>query len=840
MEVQDLLIDILQNKNPSLFLGAGFSLGAINKSKKELPHACHLAKELYDKFLFTCLSANEKAKLFDEEKKIYNLKHVCNIIELKNLTKERNLYLTNRFLGSHVQSKDYHYYLKEYPWHIIFSLNIDDLVENIYEQNISVQLLGGEDTKDFGAVSLVKLHGSVLRPELGYIFSDKEYNHYLTQDSWAINLFATEYFRNDIIFLGTEFQENDLQNIIDKFLDAGAITKAHHYFFVTPTINDAVMEMRINTINNFHHIKMTTEQFLNFIINEITIKNNQRNVIKSQGAIFFDEKKKSYKKSFLNTGSLYQGNIPDLDDFLGDWDIRYPNSDRWINDILSNEHHQIISLYGEPYSGKTCVMLRMALELYNNGFFVFSFSLSLNLDIIQYSRLILEFLATLNQGTKCIILAENMPHYYPNLKYIIENCPINISKLVFLVTANREEHQIKKYIFDNFNGFEQHFINYEINHAYAKNIYNKLAEKSHLGELLKYADSEKNIIKLIKKTNDIIEVLYIAQEGRKFSDHFAIWLNQTAQDFVYKRTFQILCFLGEMNISEVPIQFFLRVVANIGYRISFDIFKSKFGDYLIINDDYIKIRCLRIIKEHVLNGLEETDKYNVLLYSSKYCLPFIKEGSINTYSRIFQMLIKTKKLTQSKILQNDIILKLLTHLEDSARHLSYYWIQIGIANRNLDRFEEANNAFNKAADVRGILSYNVEHAQAKNYMTWGLWNITNNGNDVNDFFTRGKETMQSLIENSPSQYFVYSVHSYTDMMLKYYKTTKTIPSISEANYMIKILNKISEYNDDCYSSQILSNFKKFCNSHKINCSNLIYHDKKLDSDFIDIDDIGTE
>ena len=336
----------MQNKNPSLFLGAGFSLGAINKSKKELPHACHLAKELYDKFLFTCLSANEKAKLFDEEKKIYNLKHVCNIIELKNLTKKRNLYLTNRFLGSHVQSKDYHYYLKEYPWHII------------------------------------------------------------------------------------------------------------------------------------------------------------------------------------------------------------------------------------------------------------------------YSRLILEFLATLNQGTKCIILAENM--------------------------------------------------------------------------------------------------------------------------------------------------------------------------------------------------------------------------------------IKTKKLTQSKILQNDIILKLLTHLEDSARHLSYYWIQIGIANRNLDRFEEANNAFNKAADVRGILSYNVEHAQAKNYMTWGLWNITNNGNDVNDFFTRGKETMQSLIENSPSQYFVYSVHSYTDMMLKYYKTTKTIPSISEANYMIKNLNKISEYNDDCYSSQILSNFKKFCNSHKINCSNLIYHDKKLDSDFIDIDDIGTE
>ena len=77
MESLELLIDVLQNKNPALFLGAGFSLGAINKDGKKLPSGGELAKELYDKFLLKRLSDNEKSKLFNDEDKKFQLKYVC-------------------------------------------------------------------------------------------------------------------------------------------------------------------------------------------------------------------------------------------------------------------------------------------------------------------------------------------------------------------------------------------------------------------------------------------------------------------------------------------------------------------------------------------------------------------------------------------------------------------------------------------------------------------------------------------------------------------------------------------------------------------------------------------
>lgn len=838
MDSYELLIDVLQNKNPILFLGAGYSLGALNKDNKRLLDSKALAKELYSYLITKKFSNDEIDRLFYNEDKKCDLKYICNILELKNLTQERNAFLTKRFYGSHCAKRDYHFLLKKYPWKTIYSLNIDDLIENIYENKLTVQLLGGESENSYGTTTLIKLHGSVLRPELGYVFSEKEYQRYLSQDSWAINSFAVDYFRSDIIFLGTEFQENDLQSILDRFSDAGAVNKAHNYFFITPTLNDPIMEMKIASNHNFHHIPLTTEEFLKFIVDEISIKKSQRQVIKNQGAIFFDEEKRSYNPTYLNSGNLYQGNIPNLSDFFGDWDIRYPNSERWVKELISNTNHKIVALYGEPYSGKTCVAMRMALDLYNNGFFAFSFSLNLGIDAVQYSRLILEFLGTLPQDSKCVILAENMAYYYSNLKYIIDNCPKSIKQLVFLVTANREEHQAKKYIFDRFINFEQHHISYEINNSYAQNIYDKLVEKSHLNNLLKYSDNARGIIKVIRNLNDIIEVLYVSQEGRKFSEHFAMWLDQKGQEYVYKKTFEVLCFLGELDIEEVPLQFLLRMIANMGIRMQFDNFKSIYGDYLICNSEYIKIRCLRIIKEQVLKNMTENDKCQIILYAANYCAPFIKERETTIYSRIFQMLIKVKKLSHGKILSDNKILEVLEKLGNKAMHLSYYWIQVGIANRNLERFEEANNAFHKAADVRGIASYNVEHAQAKNYMAWGLWEIENHKSDSNNFFGRGKDMLRSLITDSPRQYFVYSVHSYTDMMLKYYKRTKSTPTQEEINYIIENLNEISNLEDDKYSSQILTDFRTFCLKHKINCSSLIYHIHRNENEFIDIDDIG--
>ena len=59
MDSYELLIDVLQNKNPILFLGAGYSLGALNKDNKRLLDSKALAKELYS-YLITKKFSNDE------------------------------------------------------------------------------------------------------------------------------------------------------------------------------------------------------------------------------------------------------------------------------------------------------------------------------------------------------------------------------------------------------------------------------------------------------------------------------------------------------------------------------------------------------------------------------------------------------------------------------------------------------------------------------------------------------------------------------------------------------------------------------------------------------------
>ena len=836
MKSEELLMEVLRNRNPALFIGAGFSYGAMNGEGVGLPVGHELAFELYEKVLQPNINNDKRETKIDDQRAKYDLKYICDVLELKELNNARDKFLTKRFKGCY-SNDSYHGIIKEYDWRYIFSLNIDDLVENIYENRINIQLLGG-DSEEIGYPTLIKLHGSVLKPELSYVFSQKEYDRYLSQDSWAINAFATEYFRNDIIFLGTEFQEDDLRNIINKFSDAGAATRAHHYFFVTPKLNDSILEMQIDQNDNFYHIRMTTEDFFQFIVSDVAQKRTQKRLLTSQGAIFLDDEKKNYRPSFLDVGRLYQGDMPQFVDFFGDWDIRYPNADLWTQKAIDEKKHGVLSLYGDPYCGKSCIAMRMLVDLYNSGYFSFKYSISVDLDAIQYSRLIIEYLSLLPTGAKCAILAENMAHFYSNLKYIVEKCPKNISHLIIIVTAEKEEHIIKRYIFDSVDWFEEHKISYKINNKFAHNIYDKLDQKNHLNNLLKYADGKAKCIQYIKKLNDIIEVLFLAHEGRKFSAHFAAWVDQKGENSINGKLFQMLCFLGGLGINEVPLQFFLRIGAEIGFRVEFNDFYQEYGDYLVLEKGCLRVRCLRIINQKVLGDITNQEKYQIILKAAGYYAPLLDDRKCSIPDRIFQMLIKVKNISQKKILPNDQILNLLVELESKAKHLSYYWIQRGIANRNLENFEEANNDFMQAAAIRGRVSYNIEHAQAKNYMAWGLWLLKHNANDTLELFERGQNMLKNLIINSPRRYYVYSVHSYTDMMIKYFNIKNAIPPQDELNFIVHNLQEISWAHENDYSTQIVSFFNQYCK--KVGLDIHLKEGKINNNDIIDIDDIGKD
>ena len=242
-QVSELLRDSLTNKAPLLILGAGFSLGSKNGKRQPIPTGTALANELFNSLLVPKLAKNEIADYVQKQKN-EDLKFVCDIIEDEDLTPKRNEFLTQRMKGCFVNEDDYHMLLKGYPWNYIFSLNIDDLTEFIYKnEKIAVQI---NEHPNNERPALFKLHGSVLCPEYGYIFSSSEYRNFSASERWSTTLFGTEFVRNDVIFLGTEFQEDDLLVILEKYFNMLEITKNHRYFFISPSIRNRSLNKKIS------------------------------------------------------------------------------------------------------------------------------------------------------------------------------------------------------------------------------------------------------------------------------------------------------------------------------------------------------------------------------------------------------------------------------------------------------------------------------------------------------------------------------------------------------------------------------------------------------------------
>lgn len=819
----DLLQHSLQDKSPLLVIGAGFSLGSINKNGEPLPKASTLAEELFFNVVKKLtLSKDELKEIQNDENKLKNLRFICNIISDERAVDLRNDYLTQRMHGCHCKADDFYMLIKEYPWRYIFSLNIDDLVEFIYATDfLSVQINEESNTGETTAeTTLIKLHGSVTHPQYGYIFDNSEYRHFSATEKWSLMLFGLEYVRNDVIFLGTEFQEDDLLMMIDKFASMVHITKQTNCYFVTPHISNRTLRRKIEQYPNMHHINMTAEEFLHFTKNQIIDVDKKRKRLRAFGMAFLDEKiRVTPKKHFEDVASLYLGEIPDFQDFFEDWDIPYPMADAWIENIVANSAHRLLLIYGDPYVGKSCVAMRTIVSLQREGFYACSFPMNSSLNTATYYRIFIEFLSGLPDNTKCAVLAENMPYYYGTLKKIISQCPRNVTQLVVVVTGNTIDHLSKKYIFDDCDFWEEHKITEHISRKYAENIYDKLKAKNHLNKLSLYASNRNECVRYIRELDDIVEVLFVANEGRKFVQHFADWITDK-NDGVDGKAFATLCLFAELGIYDVSASFFSDIMVRFGLRLNYDKFVEKYSDYLSLADGSTHIRCLRIIKALLPTVLTVAEVQKLINQAASMLAFHLAERDESVQSEIFQKLIKVKRLRAQSILKDQNILDLLVEIEKPCEHLSYYWIQRGIVNRDLTFFEEANNALAKAADIRGHLSYHIQHAQAKNYMEWGIWEQEHGSSRAQYYFDNGREQLKNLILFSPKRFFSYSIHSYVDMQLKYFSHCSQIIDENEVSFIKENLKLLVNQKQDTYSQQIIRAFLHYCQKVGIDISDL--------------------
>lgn len=807
----ELLTNRMSARTPVLVLGAGFSCGVLNGQGKPLPTGRELANELFDTILEK-MPKNSSEYLEEYRQDRDNLKKTCDNIREENLVEKRDKYITQRMRGCHCAPDDYHMLLKRHPWRHIFTLNVDDLLEYLYEtapaqERPNIHIKGKSHLDSEAAFDLYKLHGSVQNHLLGYVFDSQEYREYIVEAGWSLERFGQLFLTNDVIFLGTEFQEEDLWFMIEKFVKMLDIKQPYHYFFISSSIHDRKLRRNIESRAYMHHIPWRTQQFLTYVKNAISDVEDLRRKMRDYGAVFYDEKKREAISHPQYGSELYFGMPPRPMDFFQSIDIIRPDLRGMAKSIAESGGNRLMVLHGRSYVGKTCAALRLGVDLMEYGYDFLVFNLPNSMDAKSYGAILLEYLERMPEGAKVAVLAENMPDFYSRVKKIMKGCPSQIGSFVFLCTAITADHESKKYLLDECTTLKEILITEKTKDGrIAEAIYDKLQEKNHLNKLRQYGDTEKECIQYIKQVDDIIDVLYIAQEGRGFVAHFSEWIDKAAageerEAFLY---LNILLRLGVLAISRAT---FSNLLTQCGIKIKMRAFLKNYGDTVQLVGDNLSLRCSRLLWDSVKGHLDNKTMLRQLVSSAKHISFNLREGDETIENAMFQKLIKVNNLRRLLGIPNEAIVTMLLEIEGNCKHLSYYWVQRGIANREVEKFEEANNAFSEAAGIRNNASFHIKHAQAKNYMQWGLWANEHQPSMATTLFDRGKEQMEGLIQDAPGQYYAYSVHTYVDMMLRFHQ--KSGLSIDLDSLSILLQKLLTEHNDKL-NSQITIEFLDFC------------------------------
>ena len=806
----------LEQKTPALLLGAGFSYGGVNANGDSLPLGAKLVDMLYQHMFVDNPPCRE---IYDEDidgaknyKERVDLKKLCSLIRGEKRVDERDSYLTSIFSGASIDDDSKLFNIVNYKWDKIFTLNIDCLLEYIFEKKSVPYKTWNRDNDDRrnsnGDTLIVKLHGCVQNSKAGYVFDEIEYINFLNDDDCFLRDFGDAFSKGDMIFIGTEFQEDDLKTIISKYGSKGYNTSGNNYFFVAPKINDALLKREIASTDNYYWIKWTTEEFCDFLYNNVILEKEDQQILQERGMQIVDE---LYKNRVVDYESkLYAGYESVYNDFFYDWDIIHPGLKQFEDRIVGSGRNVVAAVIGKSYVGKSCAAKRVLIDLRQKGFFTVEFAMRSS----ENMQLFLEYLKQLPQNTNVAVLFEEASFYY-SLIYskLIRNCPSNIKQLIIITSDTSGNHFAKKDILKSSNCIYTFRIDERISRTFAEEIYQKLKNKHWLNKPAISGSRREDVKNYACKINDIIEFLYNISHGYGFEAHYIDMFTLLEKDVNY-RYLQALAILEVLGVGSVPNRILPSLVKSERVRFNFKEFLKKFDEILVVADHRIKVRCLRLIKKAIVTSVEESEIKEIIGEIVRQTQGQFNEGDINEWSEIFQKVLSVKRILKEKVISLKAIRELLNEVERYGEKYSFYWIQRGIAAQKNREFDLADHYFREGIRIRPN-SYQAHHALAKNLMERAVEQVEKGDSAYAPYYMdEGVNEIKSIIDNPAySRGYKYSLHALIDMSIKYHNIAGKEIKGNEIGYMQERIMRLSKNEIDTYILAGIKEFIRYCQGH---------------------------
>lgn len=352
--------------NCILFLGAGFSTVAKDKSGRQLCAGSELAKELW------------KIAFPNDEYDNSNLPDVFHAA-IKQSKNSVVSYLNSRFNVNPESIPEWILSTIGLPWRCVYTLNVDNLVEAASNRIskpkfvfASARRAAANSSQAEGAIELVHLNGDLGDLPDRVVFSQENYSSRLIGSDPYYERMVAELFSRTFVFIGTTIDEAPLWQHISmrkgKAKSEGYKVHRPKSYLVVPRLGKA--RQQVLSDHNIQWLPMNAEEFYELIVRKLGPQVSEGfGVVSSRRTI---EGKISWVDSALPTkdrdsaDSYLMGTEPGWEDILFGRTIPREIEGKLLTSISmvnSDTRTQVHLLTGTAGDGKSTIARRLAISL---------------------------------------------------------------------------------------------------------------------------------------------------------------------------------------------------------------------------------------------------------------------------------------------------------------------------------------------------------------------------------------------------------------------------------------------------------------------------------------------
>lgn len=424
-----------------LFIGAGVSKGSLTQTGEPIPDGYNLAKSLCAKIELD-YNGESLSKVYGAAEGIMGEKRLLDFLE-ENF--------------KYCQPSDEYKVLVSLPFKRIYSLNIDDCIEQAFYRNIKDRKLEVKNRNDFiseytylnNKTTLIKLNGDINRPDLDFIFSSQEYARNLTKNiNWYSEL-AKDMHTYTFLFIGTKLDEPLLEYYLELFKKNNNVATSTKSYVITPSATEIE---RISLLkHNLEHINGKLSDFIAYInnqfgstlptyvdvvgnLNPYTITDDKQLEIVSKitpVSLSNIVSKNQNLNHIDNIRDFYRGFKPTWQDIVDNVPATLKKTKDFTDELLSkpNKSCDLFIIHGVAGCGKSTALKQVSLHLANKKensvYFIDNAYENLN-DIVNY-------LDSIKNKAYYICIDRIINNNYRELLDIIAK---NKTRAIFVITEN--------------------------------------------------------------------------------------------------------------------------------------------------------------------------------------------------------------------------------------------------------------------------------------------------------------------------------------------------------------------------------------------------------------------